>query len=391
MKSNLLPNRLAGCLAVLALALGGCAVAPLPAEPETLLLDHLFKPPVQRPDSSTVFRMSDAMRAYADRELAGVTDRPDPRRTLIEALYAKNQLRLAYDASVTFNAEQAFDARAGNCLALVIMTASFARHLGLPVNFQAVQLDDFYSRSGSLMMASGHVNLVLSQPAHRTSFGRNLQDALTIDFLPQDELRNQRTRPLEEETIVAMYFNNRAAELLAADRTDEAYWYGRAAVLEDRTFVSAVNTLGVIYTRSGHPRQAEAAFRQVLAAEPDSTSALSNLVQLMRADGRVAEAQPLAARLERLQPVPPFQKYYEGRSAMAAGQYRQARDLFEAELRLQPYQEEVHFWAAQAWLRLGNVDVAARHLSRAAEFSTSRSGHDRYAAKLDHLRKATLQ
>ena len=162
----------AGVVALLMATLFGCAT-PRPApDPQPLLQDTLFAPPAEQPDPDAVFNLSPAMRDYAERELRGITRQINPRSALIDALY-RSRLRLRYDASSTRNAAQAFAAQSGNCLSLVIMTASFARHLGMPVSFQAVQTDDFYSRSGDLYLASGHVNLVLDAPALRQGFARS--------------------------------------------------------------------------------------------------------------------------------------------------------------------------------------------------------------------------
>ncbi len=382
-----------GALGLCALAaLQGCATAPAaPAPPPGLLQDNLFPGPLAVPAADRVFEMSPAMRAYAHAELATTHPQRDPRQTLIEALYKKSGLRLDYDASTTLNAAEAFDARAGNCLSLVIMTASFARQMGLPVSFQAVQTDNFYTRSGSLVLASGHVNLQLAPPPLRSSVSRSTDTTLTVDFLPQDELRGQRTRPIGDHTLVAMYLNNRAAELLVAGQTAEAYRWARAAVLKDPGFASAANTLGIIYGRAGHVGAAETALAHALSLEPDSTSALGNLVRLLDGQGRSADSAPLAARLARLQPVAPFHHFNLGRLAMDHGAPALARDHFLRELRLQPYQDEVHFWAAQAYWQLGERALAARHLDRAVQFSVSRPSHDRYAAKLDRLRQHRLQ
>ena len=377
-------------LLALSLALTGCATPPPPVRPAPLLHDTLFERPAQLPDAGAVFTMSPAMQAFASTELRNLGHSPDPRQALIHALY-RNRLRLLYDASTTRNAAEAFDAQTGNCLSLVIMTASFARHLDLPVGFQAVQTDAFYSRSGDLHLTSGHVNLVLEPPKPRQAFTRTTDASLTIDFLPQDELRGQLTRPLDNDTVVAMYFNNRAAELLAAGRTTDAYWHARAAVLQAPGFFTAVNTLGVIYSRAGHADAAEAAYRRTLEGDPDNISALSNLVRLLERQSRSAELPALASRLAQLQPVPPFQNFYLGRSAMDAGDYAGARDLFLRELRLQPYQDEVHFWAAQAYWQLGRKDDAAKHLSRALTYSATPGLHERYAAKLDWLRHNRVQ
>ena len=371
--------------------LAACSTVPPPVANLSLLHDELFTLPEALPDSKAVFAMSDEMRAYAARELAPFAHQPDPRRELIDALYKKGRLQLVYDATLTRNASEAFASRAGNCLSLVIMTASFARHLGLPVSFQSVQVDDLYSRSGDLYLASGHVNLVLGPPPMRSAFGSDGRESLTIDFLPQNELRGQRTRALDERTIVAMFLNNRAAEALAAGRLAEAYGYARAALLQDPEFHSASNTLGVVYNRAGHPGPAEAAFRHALAGDARSVSALSNLVQLLHRQGRSAETAPLVARLDRLQPVPPFHHFNLGRAAMDAGDYAQARDHFLRELRLQPYQDEVHFWAAQAYWKLGQTSLARRHLNHAVANSANRAAHERYAAKLEGLRQSAVQ
>ena len=167
--------------------LGACASPPAPPPVSGLLHDTLVAPTTQLVDAGQIFAMSPAMIQYANSELAHTTHLREPRRHLVDALYHRGKLRLSYDAGATRSAAEAFEDRAGNCLSLVIMTATFARQLGLPVSFQAVQTDDFYSRSGGLYMASGHVNLVLGPPAAHSGYSQGRRESLTIDFIPQDE------------------------------------------------------------------------------------------------------------------------------------------------------------------------------------------------------------
>ncbi len=375
--------------------LAGCAqvVVVPPPTPTPLFHDEWFEPVAAVPTSQDLFRMSPEMLAYAARELGrarkGHDSAPDPRRELIDALYSTQRMQLQYDSSLTRNAAEAFAARAGNCLSLVIMTAAFAKHVELPVAYQAVDTPEFYSRNAGLTLASGHVNLVLAPAAPRSPGAKFItkgMEALTVDFLPQDEIRGQRTMALTEETVVAMYLNNLAVELLATGRMDAAYAHARSALLHDPGFMAAANTLGVVYGHVNQPAAAEAAFAHVLTTEPDNLAALSNQARLLLRQGRPAEADVLSQRLARLQPMAPFQQFNEGREAMSRQEFSRARDLFMRELSLQPYQDEVHFWAAQAYWQLGDRNRAARHLARAAEYSGTRSGHDRYAAKLAHLR-----
>jgi tetratricopeptide (TPR) repeat protein len=381
--------RLKTWLPLLLLLLVGCATrAPGPelAPPVQLLQDALYAPAENVPSAEAVFALSPAMLDYAQTQLASAHRQSDPRMALLDALYKRNGLQLSYDASRTRNAAEAFEAREGNCLSLVLMTASFARHLSLPVSYQVVLTDEYFSRSGNLVMNSQHVNLVLGPTPPRVNTVRSAEDTLTVDFLPASELRGQRTRSLPERTLVAMYFNNRAAEWLALGQTNKAYWWARQALLHDPGYSNAANTLGVIYLRAGQLQAAEAALRHVLDNGVERLNALANLVPLLQRQQRHAEADSLAQELARLQPVPPFQRLQEGQQAMNAGRYEQALALFQQELRLQPYQDEVHFWAAQAAWRLGRFSEAARHMARASEYSTTRDKQERYSAKLEQLR-----
>lgn len=373
-------------LAVATALCTACATPPPPPTPTALFHDRLFAPPGQPVSPEEVFALSPAMLDFAQKHLSTLQRMSDPRRALVEVMYQKSGLQLSYDATRTRNAAEAFDAREGNCLSLVIMTAAFAKWLDLHVGFQAVLTDETYSRTGSLVMASQHVNLELGPPPVRPAITRSNVDSLVVDFLPPSELRGQRTRALEARTIIAMYFNNRAAEALATGRRDDAYWLAREALRQDPAYANAANTLGVIYQRAGHEPQAEAALRYALAHEGSVVNALSNLLPILQRQQRHGEAAAAAARLAQLQPVPPFQRLEEGRLAMAAGNFQQAHELFQQELRLQPYQDEVHFWAAQAAWRLGRPAEAARHMAYARDYSLDRGSQARYSAKLEALR-----
>lgn len=376
----------------LALALlVACATPPPALLPPNLLHDELFAARPPGITATDLFALSEPMRRYVERDITGAAPQRDPRRTLIEALYNEGKLRLAYDGGQTLSAAQAFASRSGNCLSLVIMTAAFAHHLGLPVSYQHVEVGDVFTRQGDLILASGHVNLVLGRAPTRAPNNRDLDVSLIIDFLPQDELRGQRTAPLQEFTIVAMYMNNHAAEALGEGRLAEAYGWARQALHHDPNFLVAANTLGVIYARAGHGTEAEQVLRYIVGREPENTTALTNLVGLLGRGGRTADAQAFAERLALLRPVAPFHYFDLGRQAMAAGDPQRALALFKRELRSQPHQDEVHFWVAQAHLQLGEPKLAARHLREAMDHSDTQANHARYAAKLDYLRDSALR
>jgi len=377
-------NARIGSVLLSCLLLVACAAPPV-QRPDFLLQDELFGAPSEPIRVEDVFALSDEMRHYARAEIAGQLRANDRNRGLFDALYRKGQLKLEYDSAVTRNAAQAFAARAGNCLSLVIMTAAFARELGVEFQYQAAINDAAWSRSGSLYLRNGHINLMLGSGLRAVGNSR-FDPPLMIDFLPPEELRGLRTRPIGEHRVIAMFMNNRATESLVDGRLDDAYWWARGAIGNDAAFLKTYNTLGVIYHRHKDLQQAERAFRYVLAREPANAAALANLAQLERQQGHNAEADALDRELAQVERNPPFHFFNLGLKAMENGDFKAARDLFAKEVDRDPYNHEFHFWLALADFRLGDIARARSQLALALENSTTRGDRDLYAAKLAWLR-----
>jgi len=366
--------------------LAACANVPATEPPQRLFSDDLFLAPSERIRAEDVFAISAEMKSYLETEFAREDHGKDRRRALFDALYRKGGLKLEYDLAITRNAAQTFEARSGNCLSLVIMTAAFAKELGLPVRYQSAYMDDTWSRSGGVQFFVGHVNLNLARAlADRASTRSGFDDELTIDFLPPLEIRGLRTREIGEKTIIAMYMNNRAAEALARGELDDGYSWARAAITQDPGFLTAYNTLGVIYQRHGNVAEAERALAFALERDPRNTHVMSNMVVVLNAEGRVEEAKALTRKLEQIEPNPPFAYFYRGLKAMTVKDYKTARDLFATEAGRAPYYHEFHFWLAAAYLGLGDSEQARKELRLAIEYSTTRNERDLYAAKLERI------
>jgi tetratricopeptide (TPR) repeat protein len=372
--------------------LAACAAAPLVPRETRFFNDRLFAAPTERIGADDLFAASDDMKRYISNAIAEPARVKGRQQALVDALYSKGQLRLEYDTEMTRNAAQAFAARSGNCLSLVIMTAAFAKELGLTVTYQKVFVDDAWARTGDIHLSIGHVNVTLGRRktdeggvGYRVGVKPRESDSMTIDFLPSTDLRAVRTREIGEEIIVAMYMNNRAVEALAAGREDDAYWWAREAVARTPGFLMPYNTLGAIYRRHGNPQEAEQVLSHVLEREPRNTQAMSNLIPVLNDLGRVEAAQRLAARLQELDPDPPFSHFNRGMAAMRAGDLKTAKDEFAREVARAPDYHEFHYWLGIAYLNLGEVKPAHTHLTLAMQNSTTRRDHDMYAAKLARM------
>jgi tetratricopeptide (TPR) repeat protein len=383
--------RVGASLLLLGLLLCGCASAPPPGPPPAALFhDERFAAPTQRIDAGEVFALSDEMRRFLRNDIAAQMRGKGRQRGLVDALYKRGELRLEYDSTMTRNAAQAFDARSGNCLSLVIMTAAFARELGLQLQYQSALHEETWSRSGDLYFRSGHVNITLGRRVIDVGTSYDTRE-LTIDFLPPEEIRGLRTRVIDERTVVAMYMNNRAVEALVQGQLDDAYAFVREAIAQSPAFVSAYNTLGVIYQRHGDLAPAERAFAEVLQREADNPRALANLAQLLEQQGRSAQAAELHRRLAQVEPHPAFEYFQLGQAAMQRGDFALARELFAKEVERAPYYHEFHFWLGLADFRLGDLEQARRQLALAMENSTTRGDRDLYAAKLAWLQSRQHQ
>lgn len=374
-------------LLLIAFLLGGCATTQAPP-PDTsgLMADALFDPPTETVTTEGLFTASPAMREYLHSTDFRRMSQRGGALGLIDALYTRGQLQLEYDSTATRSAAQTFESKSGNCLSLLIMTASFARELGLHASFQTVLSSDNWTRSGDLYLSNMHVNVALGRPSSRMNGLDDTSGFLMVDFLPPEEMKGFRVRPVDEDMVVAMYLNNRAAEALSEHRLVDAYWWARKAVAEHPSYTPAINTLAVVYQQRGHMELAEKAYRFALAQEPDSDVVMYNLVPLLAHVGKQAESQQLAQRVAAIHKVPPFHYFRSGMEAMQREDFALARDMFRREVDRAPYYDEFHYWLGMAYLRLGEPDAARKQMALALENSSTGAGRGKYSAKLQHLK-----
>ena len=375
------------CAALLLACLGGCAVEPMKPPNTEVFRDTAFRPPSVVIDPQDALQLSPAMQRFAETEMASEIRLKGLRDGLIDALYTKGRLKLDYDSEITRTAAEAFDVKRGNCMSLVLMTAAFARHLNMPVRFNSVYLEESWTRANGIFFVAGHVNISLARPlagaSRMTVFGD--PELLTIDFLPPEQIRRNRSRVIDESTILAMFQNNRAAEALTAGRLDDAYWWARSAIQTDSRWLASYNTLAVLYRRKGLHDAAEQTLRLVLEREPANVQAMSNLVLVLSDVGRQQEANVYSNQLAQLQPVPPYKFFDEGVAAMKAGEFAQARQLFRKEVARAAYVPEFHFWLALANYGLGDVSAARGEIAMALENSATSRDREMYGAKLAWL------
>jgi tetratricopeptide (TPR) repeat protein len=162
----------------------------------------------------------------------------------------------------------------------------------------------------------------------------------------------------------------------------------RAAIENAPAFVSAYNTLGVIYQRHQNPTESERVFHRILEREPDNVLALSNEAQVLTKLGQVEQAKVLRDRLAAIQPDPPYYFFNRGIDAMRLQDFKTAKAEFTKEVNRASYNHEFHFWLALANYYLGNMKATQEQLQVAMENSPNDQQRGLYAAKLAKLKEA---
>jgi tetratricopeptide (TPR) repeat protein len=367
----------------LLLLLAGCASEPPSVAPESLpslFDDAVFAAPTERIDVADIFAVDAEMQDFLDHDVSRRVLVDGHVMALVNALNDKEHRKFTYDSVQTRNAAGVFHQHSGNCLSYTIMAAAFAKQLQIPVQFHSVSYGEVWDRNDSIDFLIGHVNLTMG-----THKGAAKDRAKVIDFGIFEDTRSEMSEDIGEDIVVAMYMNNRAAEALAKNKLDDAYWWARAAMVNAPAFIGAYNTLGVIYSRHHNLVDAERVLSRALQREPDNALVLANQIQTLANLGRVAESEQLQRRLTQIQPIPPFYFFNRGMAAMKTHDYKTAKIEFTKEVNRASYNHQFHFWLALANFQLGNLYESRTQLKVAMDNSTNSQQHDLYAVKLEKL------
>ena len=257
---------------------------------------------------------------------------------------------------------QTFDARSGNCLSLVLMTAALAHEL---------QVCRCATRAPT-SKRRGAATATCCSPAATSTSPSAGACSTPARCATQPDGRSTSCRPTRSAacacatstraTVLAMYANNRAAEALARRQARRRLRLGGRGVRQDPTFMSSYNTLGVVYLRHGNLAQAERVFEHILERDPKNTRALANLAETYtrqdaagrrRGDAHPAGGDRVGAAVPLLQPRPG--------DAARQSDWRTARDFFAREVARADYYHEFHFWLGLADWR--SATSRARHAS----------------------------
>jgi Flp pilus assembly protein TadD len=280
---------------------------------------------------------------------------------LVGFLFQKPGLGMEYSADATLTVEQAYRARKANCLTFTLLTVALAHEAGLQADGQ--ELDDIvaWRVGGDIIYRFNHVNAGIT-------IGRS---RLTVDVARDLVVARKPPQPISDQHLLALYYNNRAAELLAAASPAAAAPYMAMALQLAPRYASAWANAGVLHLHQGDPLAAERDYLKALALDPANAGALMNLVALYRNNGDEARRAIYARRLEKVQVKDPYFQFLQAEDDERRGDYAAAVQHYRRAIRLYDGDSRFYVGLAHAYRQLGEERHARRAMNHAAALSRS--------------------
>lgn len=291
-----------------------------------------------------------------------------------------------YQDNVTRIAQETFENRAGNCLSLVLLTASLAEVLDVNVEFQEVEVPPVWDKQGDFYLVNGHINLRLI-PKETNDTYLVSTDAIQVDFLPERTMRGYGKKRIDKTTVMAMFFNNIAAESLVEGKYDTAYAYIKQSLLLKPEFVPALNTLAILYRYKRLDNQAETIYKLALSLEGEDPNALYNYAVLLSSQQRLEEWAEVHKILELARIRNPYYYYDMAQQAYFDHEYQTALTWYKRAVEKANYRHEFYFGLSRAYWVTGDGRRAQLNLERALELTGDEKNKLRYQSKL-HAMKA---
>lgn len=291
-------------------------------------------------------------------------------------LFSDEYLGIVYDDAANLSAAGVFAERRANCLSLVNLYITLARHLGLSVSYQTAKVRPTWNRRGELLVVSEHINAL-------GKLGPNSQ--YVVDFTPEVQLQQSSAETISDQQARALYFNNVAVEYLIAGEMGKARESVEFALELDPELDIAWNNLGSILSRKGEIELAEYSYQKAFWINRNNASAISNLARLYDGKGEVQLAQKYAEAVDDYKRRNPYYHYMLGNAAYEEGEFADARRHFERAIRRNDLEPDFYLALGLTHQQMGDEALGDELLLMGQALRTL--GDQRYRSSQSRLRR----
>jgi tetratricopeptide (TPR) repeat protein len=374
------------------LALASCQHTPMHwarIEPQKLLVDETqFQGELYPVETSKeIFRLPQANKAELS-ELTSARLGMEQRSTaILKYILAHTSDSLAYNHTVTRTVSETLATRQANCLSLSILTYSIAKEIGIDAVFQDVKIPEYWSSDTNQTWLNGHINLKLLQ-SRQLNYAAGvvlLGNDIVVDFDRNTIKQRFATAPIKPSRVIAMFYNNKAAEAFDHSNFAQTYRYYRAAITADPDYAVTWSNLAVLYRQQNLYPLSEQAYHHSLALDPTSSNTLANLAVLYRFSGNSIAAKRLEQQVHKKRKNNPWYYVMLGNEAVKRNELNDALALFQQSLALNNHTHEALFGLARSYFALNNTLKAAYYLEKARRTAKSPEDKQRYQHKISAL------
>ena len=290
-------------------------------------------------------------------------------------------LGIVYDNEYTRTPKEAWRDRKANCLSLTALYVAACRSLGLEARYGESLRISRWRRVGNTVRYERHIVAVIPTGT--------IGQEMVADFLPEIRRDSQLIAPLEPKRVLALFHSNRAVELLAEAKGEEALEAARHSIEVDPGLGVGWNILGVVQRSRGEEAAAEASFLKALQADPRDGAPCGNLETLLRSQGREAEAQVYRDRGLEIRKKDPFFNAFLAEEALQENRWEEAEKRIKMAIKLLPLEADFYLVQARVHLAQGRQKDAIKALEKAKKWARPEL-QARYAAKLAQLKGEAL-
>ncbi|WP_299795962.1 lipopolysaccharide assembly protein LapB [uncultured Shewanella sp.] len=290
-----------------------------------------------------------------------------------------------YRDNMTRVPSETFSERAGNCLSLVLLTSALADVLKVEVEFQEIEVPPVWDKQGDFYLVNGHINLRLLPP-QSTDTVHVMKRAIQVDFLPERAVRGYGKKQISKQTVIAMFYNNVAAESLVMGEYDKAYGLLKMGLQQKPDFVPALNTLAVLYRYKGLNREAETLYKLALDVSPNDMNALYNYAVMLGDQNRLEEWALVHKKLELERIGNPYYYYDMAQQAYFDKEYQDALLWYKRAVAKADYRHEFYFGLSRAYWKTGDERRAQQNMKKALSLTHDENNKLRYQAKLHAMK-----
>jgi tetratricopeptide (TPR) repeat protein len=268
-------------------------------------------------------------------------------------------LGFRYDALHTRGAQDAWEARSGDCLSYAHLFAALARFLQVPMNYVRYREAQTYEERDGQFLVVSHVATIYND------YRVTILVELTGDS-PSSRVSDYEV--LGDDEAAALHYSNLAMEQLAKGDNEGPEKLLRLLLKRTPGLPEIQNNLGAVLLRAGKPQEALVVLKPALKKFPDFVPLYVNGALAARGSGDGPLSEELAEKA-RSSWTDPFLPFVRGTWLLDRGKPAEAVQLLERAVSLKPKSAMFHAWLSKALLELKRVEDAKREYYEAVRLA----------------------